>query len=232
MAVNTKLPKWATLDRQNCLVRLWASYGNKCLLGHTACPILSHYLQVETKGVKTAIPIQVACRYRDGSPQVDSNGNPKFLTQYKTIAIPIKSVITTRLYDKIAGLVIAGWIEDDRIQRKVDWLAEEKAIHSLGERTYPLRGQFSAISQSIYADTQPLYFLEGLAISGLTLKPFAKIRIASSYMRLFVDLKDTLKPVSKNKRRKAIRYGKPLPKDIEANLQQTVGKAVRHYLAH
>ena len=131
----------------------------------------------------------------------------------------------------IEGL-IKDWKSDDREQSLFEWLAEQKVLHSLGERSYPLRGRFSAISQKIYADNQPVYFIEGLGISGVTLKPFAKVRISSTYMRLYVDLGDTLRGVSKTKRRKAIRYGKPLPKLIEANVALIVREAVKHYRTH
>jgi hypothetical protein len=102
----------------------------------------------------------------------------------------------------------------------------------LGERRYPLRGQFSAIAKDIFYAEQPSHYVEGLGISGLTFKPFAKVRIASSYMRLFVDLGDTLKDVPKVKRRKAIRYGKALPPEAQRRIEQTVRQAVKHYLSN
>lgn len=135
-------------------------------------------------------------------------------------------------YEVFIEDLIADWKADDREQRLADWIAEQRRIHSLGEKTYPLRGQFSAISQSIYGDSQPLYFIQGIGVSGLTLKPFAKVRISSSYMRLYVDLGDTLKQVSKSRRRKAVRYGKPLPQHVANNVSTLVGKAVRDYIAH
>lgn len=49
---------------------------------------------------------------------------------------------------------------------------------------------------------------------------------------LYVDLGDALKRVSKNKRRKAIRYGKPLPPEAETNVSVLVSKAVKDYLNH
>jgi hypothetical protein len=102
----------------------------------------------------------------------------------------------------------------------------------LGERRFPLRGQFSAIAKDIFYPEQPSHYVEGLGISGLTFKPFAKVRIASSYMRLFVDLGDTLKSVPKVKRRKAIRYGKALPPEVERRIEQAVRQAVKHYLSN
>ena len=128
--------------------------------------------------------------------------------------------------------LIRDWKQLDRDERLADWQAEREAIHSLGERRYPLEGRFSAISRTIYADNQPLYYLEGQSVSGLSLKPFVKVRIASTYMRLFVDLGEALRQVSKNKRRKAIRYGKPFPREADIIIRGKVLEAVRDYLAH
>ena len=45
----TKIAKWSTPTRRDYLVKLWSKYGNQCLLGHTACPILSHYVHYDSK---------------------------------------------------------------------------------------------------------------------------------------------------------------------------------------
>jgi hypothetical protein len=133
-------------------------------------------------------------------------------------------------FETKAKELIAHWSRDDRAQRQAEWEAERRQLHSLGERRYPLRGQFSTISQDIFFAEQPQHYLEGLGISGLTFKPFAKVRIASSYMRLFVDLGDALKGVSKTKKRKAIRYGKALPPMVQKRIELLCSLAVRHYL--
>jgi len=131
----------------------------------------------------------------------------------------------------IEGL-IDNWKADDREQATIDLLVERKALHSLGERRYPITGRFNNISMDIFHDRQPLYYREGLGMNGLTLTPFAKVRISSSYMRLYVDLGDSLRKVSKNKRRKAIRYAKQLPKSVEQRIAERVWLAVRDYLNH
>jgi len=109
---------------------------------------------------------------------------------------------------------------------------ERKRLHSLAERRYPLRGQFNNISRDIFYAKQPQFYLLGLGISGLTFKPFAKIRLSSSYVSLYVDLSDSLRMVSKAKRRKAIRYGKPLPLELQREIGQACKLAVGHYLEH
>ena len=131
----------------------------------------------------------------------------------------------------IEGL-IADWKASDRAQDSAEWEAERQRLHSLGERRYPLRGQFSNISQDIFFGNQPLYYLVGLAVSGVTLSPFAKVRISSSYVNLYIELGQSLKGVSKNRKRKAIRYGKPLPPEYRRKVEQVCREAVRHYLNH
>jgi len=73
------------------------------------------------------------------------------------------------------------------------------------------KGDFNAIARDIFFASQPLYYLEGLGVSGLTFRPFAKVRLASSFIALHVDVGDAMRNESKNKRRKAVRYGKITP---------------------
>ncbi|MBA7465844.1 hypothetical protein ES707_01016 [subsurface metagenome] len=143
-----------------------------------------------------------------------------------------KCLIPEHHYSVFSELLISDWKQDDREDLNALWQAERKQLHSLGERTYPIRGQFSAISRTIYAESQPLYYLDGQSISGLTFTPFVRVRIASSYIRLYVDLGDILRQVSKSKRRKAIRYGKPLPQSVKQQISQQVLLAVRDYHSH
>jgi len=132
---------------------------------------------------------------------------------------------------RITGIV-ADWKADDRAKDTAEWEAESLRLHSLGEKRYPVRGRFNNISQDIFYGNQPVFYLDGLGVSGITFTPFAKVRVSSSYANLFIDLGDTLKGVSKNKRRKAIRYGKALPAPIQRSIWQVCSEAVRHYLNH
>ena len=135
-------------------------------------------------------------------------------------------------YETFIEGLIKDWVADDRAERIADWQEERRLIHSLGERRYPIKGRFNAIGKDIFYGRQPQFYLIGLGISGLTFKPFAKVRLPSSYFYLFIDLGDSLKTVSKSRRRKAIRYGKPLPKEIEDKIEALIREAVRHYLDH
>ena len=86
-----------------------------------------------------------------------------------------------------------------------------------------------SIGLEIFHEKQALYYLEGYGVDGLTLQPFARVKVASSYIRLYISLGDSLRGTSKNKRRKAIRYGK-IPQEIQNNIQDVCWKAVKHYL--
>ncbi len=234
MAVSSKakLPKWSTPQRQAHLLELWAKYGNRCLLGHTACPIREHYIVTESKVLLVPQAKTIPCVDASGNPIKDKNGNQLTITLYPLNKVIIERSRIDRLYDSKAEALIKYWQVDDRQQSRAEWFAELKALHDLGEQRYPILGRFNAIGKEIFFGSQPLYYIQGLGISGTTLKPFAKVRLPSSYMRLYVDLGDSLRGVSKNRRRKAIRYSKPLSQSIENRINQLVGKAVRHYNDH
>ena len=133
-------------------------------------------------------------------------------------------------YELVASRLIREWSIEERRQANAEWQREREQIHSLNEPREPVRGRFNGISRDILLSRQPAYYLEGLGISGLTFKPFAKVRVSSSYMHLYIDIGDSLKPMSKNKRRKAIRHGKPLPARVQDRIDLMVNKAVRRYL--
>jgi len=226
----TNKPKWAMSERQTHLVKLFLESGNKCLLGHLNCPILEHYAHTERKISSVAKAVDVRCFDSNGNVLKDKNGNELYITVYQSQpVIETKQTFVTQ-YELLSENAIDGWKADTRQQSSLDWKAESKAMHSLGERKLPLRGRFNNISSVIWHDQQPIYYLEGLGMSGITLTPFAKVKLSSSYMRLYVDLGDSLRDVSKNKKRKAIRYGKPLPKSVDNRIADKVWEAVRHYL--
>lgn len=127
--------------------------------------------------------------------------------------------------------IMSYWKLDDREARQALWEAERKAIHALNEKPYH-NGRFGSVSSVIWHETQPLYYIEGLGMSGLTLTPFIKVKLASTYNHLYIDLGNSLRNISKNRRRKAIRYGKPLPNQINEIVSSKTSEAVLHYLNH
>lgn len=133
-------------------------------------------------------------------------------------------------YEVYTERLIDDWQADDRQQRLAEWQAERRQLHSTADRRYPRHGQFSAVSKDIFFGSQPLYYIVGLSISGLGYQPIAQVRVSSSFAALYIELGDTLRGLSKSKRRKAVRYGRPLPKAVEAEIASICRQAVRHYL--
>jgi len=239
MTNSESLPKWATLDRRNVLVQLFLSSGGFCVYGHKPC--IGYWEKTELtacawgKFCHKPMPDGQLCRYK---PEPDKPHLPcRCVTIKKTRwhcaygDYPCYKRFESH-YENFAETLIADWKHLDTEQSQADWEAERKALHSLGERTYPARGQFSAVSRDIYAESQPLYYLDGQAVSGLTFTPFVRVRIASSYIRLYVDLGEALRQVSKSKRRKAIRYGKALPETVIVAVRRKVLEAVKDYYTH
>jgi hypothetical protein len=224
------MPKWATNERQAQLLDLWAKYGNRCLLGHTACDDFEHYIYHKPKPLFGIKPKPIKCVDRYGNPILDNNGQPLWTVEYKLIPDWVTTPEVIRLYDLKLAEVIGDWIAEDRQAKAYERKAISRLLHTLSE-VGALRGQFNAISRDIYHESQPTYFIECLGISGLTFKPFAKVRIASSYVRLHVDLKAPLANVSKNRKRKYLRYGKGLPIGVQKEVELTCNKAIAHYLS-
>ena len=121
--------------------------------------------------------------------------------------------------------LIQDWQGEDRIQRLAEVKAERKLLHTTSDRFLPIAGQFSGVSKDIFFTQQPCYYLLALGMNGLTLKPFAKVRLASSFIVLWVELdKVVYTSISKSKKRKAVRYHKRI-EDID----KAVNLAVKHF---
>jgi hypothetical protein len=224
------MPKWATNERQAQLLDLWAKYGNRCLLGHTACMEFEHYLYHKPKPLFGIKPKPIKCVDRHGNPILGNDGQPLWTVEYKLIPDWVTNPEVIRLYDLKLTEVVEDWVKEDRQAKAYERKAIARLLHTIPE-VGALRGQFNAISRDIYHESQPTYFIECLGISGLTFKPFAKVRIASSYVRLHVDLKAPLANVSKNRKRKYLRYGKGLPIEVQKEVELTCNKAIAHYLS-
>ena len=171
----------------------------------------------------------------DGSPIRDENGHQLFV-----IVGWRKAVVKTsrhyryhkdiaRLSEQLEDMAIRNWIADDKAQAVINWQNERKALHVTNERRFPLAGQFSGIGKYIFYTYQPEYYFDSFGISVVTFKPFVKVRVASSYVNLHVDIdiSKTLRGAGKNARRKAIRYGK-----VNDTIADKIHKAVEHYLNH
>jgi hypothetical protein len=135
-------------------------------------------------------------------------------------------------YEVFIESLINDWKADDRETNALVWKNERKIMHSTNEKTLPMRGRFNGVSIDIWHDSQPIYYLESIGMDGLKLKPFAKVKLSSSYQHLYIDLGDSLNTVSKNRKRKAIRYNKPLPQSANDIVSKLIIEAVKDYLKY
>lgn len=222
-------PKWVNPDRQAHLVHLFEKYGNRCLQGHSLCPEPSHYTYNRPIPLIAPIPFTTPCSDLDGNPILDRDGNRLLATEYKLVLSRVAIPEVSRLYDRIIEKLVKDWIEDDRQARVYQRRLEMLRLHRLPEKG-SIRGRFNAISRTIFYDTQPSFYMEALGISGLTFQPFAKVRISSSHTRLHVDISEPLRKVSKNRKRKAVRYCKALPVDTQSEVDHLCSMAVKHYM--
>ncbi len=224
------MAKWITSERQAILVQLWKRYGNKCLLNHTACANLRHYEHTEYKPCSIlANPVLAIKRNHDETPVRTAKGQTYFDVVYQLIADRIGTKETLRLYEIKEREIVKDWIADDRAQTLAEYQAEAEARHRVIQRNKPLHGKFSGVSRDIFHDKQPLFYVEALGINGITFKPFAKVRLASSQQVIYVDISETLKPLSKHARRKAVRYNKH-PLELDDSIHSDCKQAVKKYL--
>lgn len=111
-------------------------------------------------------------------------------------------------YEYFIDGLIRDWVSDDRADREALWQRELQLMHQQPDRKGWKR-RFDPVSREAFLAQQPPYYLEAVGVSGLTFTRVAKVRIPSTYMRLFVDVAKA-KAQSKNQRRKARRYGLPV----------------------
>ncbi len=248
MAKKDYTPKWVTPERQACLVKLFADSQGFCVYGHKPCkgqfiesksvvcvwgkicnnPNSNGWCRHTPETNKPHLPCEVIhitkklwkCAYGD---------YPCYTAKERIGVLGNRMFEADCQYQQYVNRLVKAWVSDDRAQTLAEYQAEYKARHGTNDRRFPLHGQFSGVSQDVFYDQQPEFFVEAIGVSGPTFKPFAKVRLASSFMRLHVDLNDTLKPISKNKKRKALRYGK-VTSDIQAKVHDTCWLAVKHYL--
>ena len=230
-------PKWVKPERQAHLVKLFIQSSGFCVFTQKPCrgewenktAVLCAWGNLCSEPVADGLP----CKYEpeQGKPKLPCHTLHVHSTRFHCAYGDYPCYKPHEChYELYTDRLVKEWVQSDRDVRQAEWENEQKQLHALGERRTPLRGRFNNVSREIFYPRQPDHYLEGLGISGLTFTPFARIRIANSYMRLYVDLGNTLKPMGKNKRRKAIRYGKPLPKEINSRIDDLCNKAVRHYL--
>lgn len=136
-------------------------------------------------------------------------------------------VIAQRLYDRVVADKIADYKDED----KALWHRERKAMHDLGEPLKYYRGRWNSIAKDIYFSNQPTYVLKGIGVSAVTFQPVAKVRISSTYWYLYIDIpiQSVFKTVSKNAKRKAIRYN-IMRQGVSGDIDAIVNRTVSNYI--
>lgn len=253
------MAKWVTPERQAQLVKLFLESRGFCIYGLSPCQghferevttLCAHTLPATAHRKPFAcskpMPNGELCRFKpiDGKPHLPCQVYAEVKLFWRCgygdypcySALPVLGDLGNLefqpegQYSEVVKALKREWSSETRSQDNAEWQAERKALHALGERREPVRGRFNTIARDIKLASQPLYYFEGLGMNGITFKPFAKVRVASTFMHLYVDLGDSLSPVSKNRRHKAVRYGKPLPKDIDSRIADICNLAVTDYL--
>ena len=134
-----------------------------------------------------------------------------------------------RLYDVKSEGAIRYWVSDDAAQRMAEWKAEQERLH-LDQRRFR-QGEFDSLRRQLYRESQPPYTIVALTVDSLTFRPVALVKVSSTIVSLFVNLEEPMGALSKSARRKARRYGKPLPEEAAKKAEKAVAAAVQDWWA-
>ena len=127
-------------------------------------------------------------------------------------------------------LVIYTWKALDREEREEAWRQEKRRLHALPE--IRRRGLFGTIAREIYLAERPLWKIEAVGVGAFTFRRVARVEIPALEKVIWVDLAGVDGSLSKNAKRKLIRYrqGK-LPRELEESVFARCQRAVAQYLA-
>jgi len=135
-----------------------------------------------------------------------------------------------RLYDLKSEDAVRYWVSDDAAQRMAEWKAEQEMLHS--DQRHFRQGEFDSLRRQLYKESQPPYRLVALTVDALTFRPVALVKVSSTIVSLFVNLEEPMGAMSKSARRKARRYGKPLPEDAARKAESAIAQAVQDWWAN
>jgi hypothetical protein len=134
------------------------------------------------------------------------------------------------LVDPYAEMVIDLWKSEDREEREASWKREKRRLHALPEILK--RGPFDSIAREEYLAGRPLFSIEALGVGAFTFRRVAKVVLPALEKKvLWVSLAGVDEGLSKNAKRKLIRYKKgKLPRELEETVFARCAKAVKQYL--
>ena len=194
-------PKWATPVRREALVKAFEKHGNKCLLGHKVCADPEHYLIYNGKQVYIAIPEDTTVNDRDGQPRME-NGKRVTIPGWKIVRVFNHTQEFTNLYEQHSEYLIGDWKTEDRAEREWLWRREQQLLHKMPDE----RGwgqQYDPVAKDQFMSSREPFEIEAISVNPLTLQRVARIRIAGTGKRLFVNIMRHGK--GKNARKKELR---------------------------
>lgn len=132
-------------------------------------------------------------------------------------------------YEVFIEGIIEEWKAEDRDRRLYEWKLEQRTIHT-GEKGRWGR-RFDPVTRDVFMANQPEYYLVGLGVDALNFKRVALVRIPSTQIHLFVDVSraGTFRRLSKNQRRKIVRYGASPPADVMGEIRSLCQEAVEDW---
>ena len=133
-------------------------------------------------------------------------------------------------YSFYSEMAIDLWKADDREGREASWQWEKKRLHASPQISR--RGPFDTIAREEYLAGRPIFRIEGMGVGAFTFKRVARVEIPALEKVIWVDLSGVDEGLSKNARRKLVRYrqGK-LSKELEESVFARCRRAVAQYLA-
>jgi len=226
-------PKWATPERQARLIQLWAEYGNKCLLGHPVCPNLEHYAYTGPKRVIGGKCFRVVWVDKSGEPRRDGDGQRITTLEWSRTEVTkaiVHEVVLSTLYDKVSEEAIQEWVSEDRAEDATAWKRERRRLHSQPE--FHKRGQYDSLAREIFLAARPLWDIEAVGVGAFTFQRALKVRIPGLDKVIWVNL-PMPKGVSRNKRKKILKYGKGKLPEPEADVMyRVISEAVQRALSN
>lgn len=208
-----EFPLWATPERRARLVEL---SQRRCALGDEPCPVWETLLQAivaklgQPDAGDSTWPLRAAlliARLTQEMPLADRFHIPPWATRE----------------------LIALWKEDDRLERSIARKIEKRRLHAAPQ--IRVRGPFDSIRREIYLAQRPIFKIVAIGVGAFTQHRVAKVVIPGLKATLWVDISDTALGASKNKLRKAVRYGKgAVPKDKASLIEERITSAVKRYL--
>ncbi len=105
----------------------------------------------------------------------------------------------------VEGL-IQEWKADDRAEDAEAWKQEQRRIHWNTEPWGRPGSRFDSVRRDLFLLNRPDFYLEGIGYDPLVGRPVARVRIAGTYVRLFVHLPHGVAKLRMRKRRTLVHH--------------------------